>query len=322
MLTTYVLSPTGLVPAVDPLGAVRSLQFVWADLHAPTDSESLATAEAAIETALGLDVPTKLDRMAFEESARFYVEDGALFLTATLMGHRGEGAFVADAVTFILKQGKLVTVRTIAPRAFAIGEARASARVRDAKDGGAVLAALLEGVVARIADVLQETTRACNRLSARIFVLDERSDFRTVLKDLGQHGTMAALTHESLSSLSRLCAFVFELCPQYRVPDAAIRAIERDVRELERQAESLQTHVEFLMEAALGLTSAAQNASLRTLALATIAFAPATLIASIFGMNFAHLGWLEQPWGPGAAVGLMIAAPGALFVAARWRKWF
>jgi magnesium transporter len=94
------------------------------------------------------------------------------------------------------------------------------------------------------------------------------------------------------------------------------------VRELERQAESLQTHVEFLMEAALGLTSAAQNASLRTLALATIAFAPATLIASIFGMNFAHLGWLEQPWGPGAAVGLMIAAPGALFVAARWRKWF
>lgn len=322
MLTTYVLSPTGLVSAVDPLGAVTSGQFVWADLHAPTDTEALATAEAAIEAALKLDVPTKLDRMAFEESARFYVEDGALFLTATLMGQRGEGAFVADGVTFILKDGKLVTVRTIAPRAFAIGEARASARVRDAKDGGAVLAALLEGVVERIADVLQETTRACNGLSAQIFVLDERSDFRAVLKDLGRHGTMAALTHESLSSLSRLCAFVFEVCSQYGVPEAAIRAIERDMRELERQAESLQSHVEFLMEAALGLTSAAQNASLRTLALATIAFAPATLIASIFGMNFAHLGWLDSPWGPWAAGGLMLAAPAGLFVIARWRKWF
>jgi len=322
MLTAYVSTPLGLAATADALGAAASGRFVWADLYAPAETESLAEAEAAIEAALQLDVPTKLDRVAFEESARFYIEDGALFLTATLMGQRGEGAFVADGVTFILKEGKLVTVRSIAPRAFAIGEARASARVRDAKDGVGVLAALLDGVVERSADVLQETTRACNALSAQIFVLNERSDFRAVLKELGRYGTMAALTHESLSSLSRLCAFVFAQGSKFGVPDAAIQAIERDVRELERRAESLQTHVEFLMEAALGLTSAAQNASLRTLALATIALAPATLIASIFGMNFAHLGWLDRPWGPWAAGTLMLAAPAALFAMARWRRWF
>jgi magnesium transporter len=39
-------------------------------------------------------------------------------------------------------------------------------------------------------------------------------------------------------------------------------------------------------------------------------------------MNFAHLGWLDSPWGPWAAGGLMLAAPAGLFVIARWRKWF
>jgi hypothetical protein len=55
---------------------------------------------------------------------------------------------------------------------------------------------------------------------------------------------------------------------------------------------------------------------------ATIALAPATLIASIFGMNFEALAWLEKAWGPWAALGLMLAAPAALFAIARWRKWF
>ncbi len=322
MFTAYLLSPSGLVAAVDPLSAAAAGQFVWADLHAPQDMDDLKVAETAVELALGLDVPTPSERKAFEQSARFYEEDGALFLTATLMGQRSEGAFLADAVTFILKDKKLVTVRAITPRAFAIGDTRASARIRDAVDGAEVLTALLEALVERTADVLQEATSGANGLSKKIFVLDERSDYRAVLRELGLHGTRAALAHESLSSLTRLCAFMIELCQKHGVSEPALRAIARDVTELERQAEALQGHVSFLMDAALGLTAAAQNHSLRTLALATIALAPATLIASIFGMNFHALAWLEKPWGPWVAMALMLAAPACLFAIARWRKWF
>jgi magnesium transporter len=322
MLTVYVHTPAGLAAAVDPLSNAAAGQFIWADLLATGEADSIKAIENAIETALKLDVPTPSERMAYEESARFYQEDGALFLTVTLMGQRSEGAFVAEAVTFILKDKKLVTVRTITPRAFAIGETRASARIRDAGSGPEVLAALLEAVVERTADVLQEATRGAAALSKQIFVLNERSDYRAVLRDLGLHGTRAAIAHESLSSLSRLCAFVAELCAKYSLPEPAIKAIARDVTELERQAEALQGHVGFLMEAALGLTAASQNNALRALALATIALTPATLIASIFGMNFQALAWLEKDWGPWAALALMIAAPGVLFAIARWRKWF
>ncbi|MES1203064.1 MAG: CorA family divalent cation transporter, partial [Pseudomonadota bacterium] len=103
---------------------------VWIDLENPTGDE-----EKAVETALSIDVLTPKERSAFEESARFYEENGALFLTATLLGRRDEGPFVSGAVTFILAKDKLVTVRQIRPRAFEIGQTRASARIGSAETG-------------------------------------------------------------------------------------------------------------------------------------------------------------------------------------------
>jgi magnesium transporter len=322
MLQVFVRRSNGLIAVEEVAAAIASKNFVWADLCAPADSADLRNGEAIIEAALGLEVPTPSERRAFEESARFYEDRGALYLTATLMGQRTEGAFVADAVTFILHEGRLVTVRAIRPRAFTIGESRSSARIKDAEDGGVVLMALVEGVVERIADVLQEATSEANRLSAGVFVLDERSKHRALLRDLGTQGTLAALCRESLASLQRLALYAAGVCEKHGLPRERFEALGRDVSELERQADALQAHLGFLMQAALGLVGAAQNNVLRTVALATIALTPATLIASIFGMNFKAMTWFAEPWGPWVAGALMIAMPAALFTIARWRKWF
>jgi magnesium transporter len=61
---------------------------------------------------------------------------------------------------------------------------------------------------------------------------------------------------------------------------------------------------------------------LTALSVATIAFVPPTLIASIFGMNFRAMFWINEPWGAPAALLLMVAAPAALFSLAKWRRWF
>lgn len=322
MLSVFSRSITGLAPAEDPKAALASGDFVWADLHAPGDSPELSEWERLVEAALRLDVPTPAERRALEQSARFYEERGALFLSVTLMGQRAEGAFVADAVSFILAGGRLVSVRTINPRAFATGEARASARIARLSDGAGVLMALLEGVVERASDVLAETMREARALSAMVFVLDERSNLRAVLRDLGRLGALTSLAHESLSSLHRMTAHVGEIGERHALPPERMRALARDVQELERQAEALQSHLSFLMDAALGLVGAAQNNALRTLALITTAFAPATLVASIFGMNFQAMDWFQKGFGPWAAFALMLAAPAALLGLARWRRWF
>lgn len=303
------------------LGGVEAMCLdtaaLWFDLDSPTDAE-----EAEVEAALGVDVPTPAERAAFEESARFYEEAGALYLTATLLGRRDDGPFQSGAVTFILVKDKLVTVRQIRPRAFEVGQGRASARVGSAKTGADVFFALIEGAAERLADLLAEATRDASAISIRVFDDDRPPDLRIVLRDLGRIGALSALAHDSLTSLQRVLAYARLAKDRHGLDDARLSAMARDVGELERIAEALQPRLSFLQDATLGLINAAQTNVLKALSLATIAFIPPTLIASIFGMNFEAMTWFKHDWGPWVGFLLMLIAPAALFAIAKWRRWF
>lgn len=290
---------------------------IWFDLEDPSESE-----EREVEQALSIDVPTPAERAAFEDSARFYEENGALHLTATLLGRRDEGLFVSGAVTFILANGQLVTVRQIRPRAFDIGKGRSSARLGEAATGADVLLALIEGAAERLADLLSEATRDANGQSALVFDEKAAPDLRDNLRALGKIGTLSALSHESLTSLQRLLAYARSVASKHGLDEIRLKALERDVAELERMAETLQTRISYLQDASLGLINATQTDVLKALSLATIAFVPPTLVASIFGMNFTHMSWFEAPWGPWVGGLLMLAAPATLFGIAKWRGWF
>jgi magnesium transporter len=290
---------------------------LWFDLESPDEAE-----EREVEQSLGIDVPTPAERSAFEESARYYEEREALHLTATLLGRRDEGPLVSGAVTFILTKGKLVTVRQVRPRAFEIGQGRASARIGSAQTGADVLMALIEGAAERLADVLAEATRDANKLSLNVFDQNQTPDLHAALRELGRIGSLAAIAHDSLTSMQRLLVYVRASKGKYSLDTARISALARDVGELERIAEQLQPRLSFLQDAMLGLINAAQTNVLKALSLATIAFVPPTLIASIFGMNFEAMTWFRADWGPWVGVAMMFAAPAILFGIAKWRRWF
>jgi magnesium transporter len=291
---------------------------LWYDLELPTEEE-----ESEVEASLGIDVPTPAERAAFEESARYYEEKDALHLTATLLGRRDEGMLVSGAVTFILAKGKLVTVRQVKPRAFDIGEGRASARIGSAQTGADVLMALVEGAAERLADLLAEAKRDANTLSVQVFAKDGTPDLEEALREFGRIGALAAVAHDSLSSLQRLLVYARASTKgKYGLDPTRITAMARDVGELERIAETMQPRLSYLQDALLGLINAGQTNVLKALSLATIAFVPATLIASIFGMNFEAMTWFQTGWGPWVAFLMMFAAPAILFGIAKWRRWF
>ena len=297
--------------------ACEDTSALWYDLESPDEGE-----ERDVETQLGIDVPTPAERSAFEESARYYEEGDALHLTATLLGRRDEGVLVSGAVTFILAKGKLVTVRQVRPRAFDIGQGRASARIGSAQTGADVLMALVEGAAERLADVLAEATRDANLLSTQVFAKERTPDLPEALRELGRIGALAAISHDSLSSLQRLLVYARASKGKHGLDVARISALARDVGELERIAETMQPRLSYLQDALLGLINATQTNVLKALSLATIAFVPPTLIASIFGMNFEAMTWFKEPWGPWVGVAMMFAAPCVLLGIAKWRRWF
>src|SRR4030067_682450 len=88
---------------------------VWIDLLNPTHEE-----EGQIERALRLEVPTREEQHEIEASSRLYQENGAYFMTATLLYQSDQGEPKTTPLTFILAGQRLVTVRYAQPRAFFI----------------------------------------------------------------------------------------------------------------------------------------------------------------------------------------------------------
>jgi magnesium transporter len=319
MLTVYVRTDKGLAAAPDPVAAVKTGAAVWIDMLRPDETE-----ERLVEGFFGIDIPTDADRAAMEESARFYEDGEALVLTATLVARRDRELPQAGGVSFILANGRLATVRKIEPHAMQIGAGRASARVGTATDGAGVLMALLEGVIERLADVLNEISERAHELSRSVFADGDRThlDMRPSINELGRIGALCTKARDSLASLERLFAFAGHVCERHGLPGQRLTALARDGEQLDHAADGLQEHLTFLLDAALGLVTAGQNVAIQRLSVAAMAFVPSTLIASIFGMNFEAMTWFKAPWGPFAAFAMMMGSAGATLAFARWRKWF
>src|ERR1700761_1478513 len=94
---------------------------LWLDLMTPSREEELA-----VETALGVELPTREEMAEIEPSSRLYQANGATFMTASLLA-RGDDDHRFDApVTFVLAGGLLVTIRYVPLRAFDLFAERAA----------------------------------------------------------------------------------------------------------------------------------------------------------------------------------------------------
>jgi magnesium transporter len=320
MLTVYRRIDSRLAAAEDPAAALKDGSAVWVDLLRPTEAE-----EKLVEDAYSIDAPTEAERAMLEYSARFYEDNGALVLTATLVSRGVEDKPESGGVSFILaKDNTLITVRTIDPFAFRVGQGRATARVDRAEHGADVFMALAEGLIERLADVLQEISVRAQKVSGTVFNTSHfgAADMRPALVELAYLGNLTTLGRDSLASLERLFAFTRTRCDAHGLPGDVVAALARDAEQLNRQGDAMQDQLVFLLDGVLGLVAANQNVALQRLSVAAMVLVPSTLIASIFGMNFEAMTWFKEPWGPLAAFGMMFAASGATFALARWRRWF
>src|SRR5664279_3345425 len=115
MLAIY--SPRGSALERQPIasGAQIPDAAVWFDLVNPTPEE-----DKLVERTLGIGVPTREEMLEIEITSRLYVENGARYMTATLMCASDTPIPKTTAVTFILAGHRLVTMRYDDPRPFAI----------------------------------------------------------------------------------------------------------------------------------------------------------------------------------------------------------
>ncbi len=279
-------------------------EMVWLDLVNPSREDELV-----VEAALGLQLPTIEEMQALEPSSRLYQEDGATFMTATLLGHGQDDVAHASPVTFVLAGGRLVTVRYSEFRAFSIFSERT--READTSTGVAAALGLLDAVLERVARILDGVGSEVESVSTAVFKRPPGGNFRPVLTGLAQAQSVTALARTSLVSLSRMLSFAALASEIAQDTDHRehLKSRQRDAQSLTEHTAHQSGHVAFLLDAALGLINIEQNGIIKFFSVVAVIFMPPTLIASIYGMNFNFMPELHWRAGyPMALVMMLIAA--------------
>jgi len=323
MLSVFVSRGTSLERiAVEP-GATPPDDAVWIDLVKPTVAE-----DKLVEGLLGIAVPTREEMQEIEVSSRQYVENGARYMTATLMCQSDTPSPMTTPVTFILSAHKLLTVRYDDPRPFALVEHKLSRGTAPKLSGETVLTDLLDAVIDRAADILERAGAEVDLISRSIFEPEGEADppaYKDVLKALGRKGDLTSKVRESLVSIGRLLLFLSNEADTMRwAKDARahLQSMRRDTSSLSDHATYLANKITFLLDAMLGVVNIEQNAIIKIFSIAAVIFMPPTLVASIYGMNFHH-GMVELEWTfgyPFALLLIVIAAVVPIFIF-KWKKW-
>lgn len=321
MLTIYHARSGGLVKAE---GESAISEAVWVDLVCPSRSEELL-----VERHLGILVPTREEMAEIEVSSRLYQESGAHFMTATVL-HRSETARPeSTAITFILTEKTLVTVRYAEPRAFPIFLSRAEKGDVAAGSALAILLGLLEAIIDREADIIERLQADTDRLAHSIFYMKGGTATRTrrfdvILKQIGQAGEVASKLRDSLLSLGRLLTYLGQITAQRKDAGSTreqIRMAGRDVQSLADHLGYLNSRIAFLLDASLGLVSIEQNQIIKLFSVVAVVLLPPTLVASIYGMNFRFMPELEWTYGYPLALLMMVLSAVLPFLYFRHKGW-
>src|SRR3981081_1766501 len=325
MLSVFVPSETSLKKVADADLAALPERAVWIDLVKPTAAE-----DKAVEKLAGIAVPTREDMQEIEISSRLYIENGARYMTATLMCAADTQTPRTTERTLILASHRLVTVRYDAPKPFMLVENKLARSCPPGITGENVLMELLDAVIDRNADILERAGSDMDTISHEIFEPEGKARtghakrYSDILIAIGRKGDLTSKVRESLVSIGRVVTFVAAATEGVKWSKdmrEQLKTMQRDVVSLTDHASYLSNKITFVLDAMLGVVNLEQNNIIKLFSVMAVLLMPPTLIASIYGMNFKLMPELQ--WEHGylfALVSMLLAAAGP-YMYFKWKKW-
>ncbi len=332
MLRSYRRENSHLVLAQEgiPTEATAPIDLpVWIDLYNPAPPDN-----RYVEQLLGISLPTREEMQEIEVSARLYQEDGAEFMTLTAASLLESDEPINTPISFVLKGSTLVTVRYAEPKAFANFVIRAQrSNAVPVGNGEQIMMGLIEALLDRMADALERVGTGIDQVSRQVFrkggkgkerASPSSEDLQAAIERIGQDGDLLTKVRESLVSINRVLTYHTSVDQDKKVTKEAkarSKVLYRDVVALTDQATFLSSKVNFLLDATLGLINLQQNQIIKIFSVAAVVFLPPTLVASIYGMNFADIPELRWGLGYPFALGMMVISAILPYLYFKRRRW-
>ena len=297
--------------------ALAQSRPVWVDLEDPSAEE-----KGWIRDRFGLVIPENIVDDDLEESARFYEEDnGELHIRSDFLID-DDSAPRNVRVAFILYNNVLFSVHKEDLPVFRLLRLRARripALIEDAKD---VLLKLYDADAEYSADALEGIYDSLEKVSARV-LKDEVNDAEAaeVLAAIAREEDLNGRIRRNVMDTRRAVSFMMRSRMLNAEQFEEARQILRDIDSLDSHTAFLFDKINFLMDAIVGFININQNKTIKIFSVASVAFLPPTLIASIYGMNFRSLPELDWQLGYPWALALMLASAVGPLLYFRKRGW-
>ncbi|NUQ18092.1 MAG: magnesium transporter CorA family protein [Sphingomonas sp.] len=284
-------------------------EATWIDLEEPTHEE-----EKLVERCIKVDVPTQAEMAEIEPSSRLYEKNGALYMTVSALRGVDEHHPTTTPIGFVLAGKRLVTIRYAAPKPVRTFESHARRESELVRDGPTALVRLLDAIIDRLADEIEQVSSTIEQLSQEIFQKqqDERripaAKLTALLTSIGRAQTLITRIRYSGVSTLRMLSFFSGSNLMHEESNAElmhhVTSLTTDITALIEHTSYLIDSLQFLLDASLGLISIEQNAAMKLFSWAAVVFLPPTLIAGIYGMNFHY--FPELSWHYGYALSLVL----------------
>jgi magnesium transporter len=312
------------VLTVHPEGPLETA--FWIDLFDPTPEEA-----ATVAAATGMAVPSREALSEIETSSRLRTDADVLYLSTPIVSRGDTPEPELTPLGFVLSQKQLVTVRFASLRVMEAAAAEFACQVSPSSVG--VFTVLLEAMVDRSADQLESASAELESLSRETFRTSDvdrrhvaRSN-RTLRRTLGQMGRLGdrlSKIRSSLLGVARLTPYASEVAKAWIAPEflSRLAAVRADLLSLADYETYLEGRTQFLLDAVLGFINTEQNDLFKILTIVSVVGVPPTLVASIYGMNFAYMPELHWRLGYPYAIAMIVLVTVAPMVWFKWKNWW
>jgi magnesium transporter len=279
-------------------------------------------------------VPAAAELSEIESSSRLRTENGVLYLSMPAVT-RKDGRPTTTPLGLVLSADRLITIRFEELSAFSSFKHEIVTPCDVHPSSAGAFIGLLEALVDRMADILEQAGNELDDVSHWIFRAEDRkkrnlqpareeSSLRETIRRIGRTGDLVSKIRDSLMGVGRIAPYAtgrsIDWMPAPVKP--ALETLKQDVLSLNDYDAYLAGKVQFLLDATLGVINIEQNNIIKVLTVVSVVGVPPTLVASWYGMNFKDIP--ELGWSLGYPYAIVLALVSSILPLAWFRKrgWF
>lgn len=313
MIQIFYKEDRRIVPSED-MTLLKELGFddvLWIDLYAPTGEE-----KREVEEFLETTLQSRAQAEEIESSSRYSETETSIFVNTNFL-IPGPDDYSMEAISFILCEGILVSIRQANLRTFVDIQRKIQIHSKLYPTGYHVFVGILENRIDLDADMIELMAKELDTYSKKASTgKDVNEDF---LLDINQLQDNTMLVRENIVDKQRMISAILKSDKFPRDVYTKLGVINKDIGSLINHTNFSFERLDYLLNTVVGLINLEQNRIMKVFTLVSLLLMPPTLVASVYGMNI-HLPFMDKSWAFVVLVGIMLVTIGVTLVVFKKRK--